>query len=145
MAKKYRLKPRLDVEYTFIFPGNIEYTWRCCGENEKGYLMFVNVKTNKFIKPISVARFNYLYERQLKCQKAISLTVHVNENQFEAKVDEWPSRLDTASDKQKARLKECFGKSVDEIKQDYIEARRSDNVAKWIDARYTFIKIFAEA
>lgn len=148
--KRKMLKPRKDVEYTFIFANNKEYTLRYYGENEAGKLVFMNVDTKKFTAPLTLARFNYLISRQLKSQRAVApirIETYIprESERIEESVDErWLRKLKSPTAEQKNRLEEYFGKTIEKIKADYSQAlQASNNMAELATIRYGFIKAFA--
>lgn len=84
MGKVKLIEPQFNIEYTFVFPGGKEHTFRFYGLNEKGRLMFCNKRTDIFTS-MTKERFSYLYRFQLKSTHRVAepqapIVKHSNED-----------------------------------------------------------------
>ena len=65
MSKDNPREPDYNHEYTFIFENGKRRTLRFMGKDEDGKLLFLNIKTKTPTKPMTLRRFDYLYEFNL--------------------------------------------------------------------------------
>ena len=66
MSKNKPRKPNPYVEYTFFFPNNCKrYTLRYVHENEKGLLIFYNLTTKQYAKPMTLRHFDWILQYNL--------------------------------------------------------------------------------
>ena len=61
------IKPKENLEYTFIYPGGKTYTFVYRGFNQKGRYVFENVLT-KSMTSMSPDRFSYLHRHNLRAE-----------------------------------------------------------------------------
>lgn len=171
MSKKNLVKPQKNIDYTFIFSDGKHHTLRYYGENDAGKYIFFNVKTKKFVAPMTPRRFDYMYERQLKCMhyaqtnttaskssteqtkserllfdknKAASFASSV-EQEDSGNIDHRNIRFLTALTASERKDVESFlGKNIDEFISEYNKSIKDDDLAGLTIARFACMKLCAK-
>lgn len=132
MSKYKPIKPKENVEYTFVFKkkkgGYSRYTLRFLFEDENGMLVFFNVTTKQKAKPMTLRHFDWIYERNLifykkvedgaDCTPALKINVRDKRNLRMLKGLELAERR---------KIKETLPYDVEELQERYIKAIKDND------------------